>query len=123
MDSQAAREEPEQRTFDLSVRFKTANSKGTSTIGNSESKVFTQSLINIFRLNIFEQSQAKRAKLRSRSSKNPLAKTTTKERDRIKKLKRFAARRKEESKKKSAWKDYLQRLAKGKLLKGEKAPQ
>jgi hypothetical protein len=105
------------------VRFKTANSKGTSTIGNSESKVFTQSLINIFRLNIFEQSQAKRAKLRSRSSKNPLAKTTTKERDRIKKLKRFAARRKEESKKKCAWKDYLQRLAKGKLQKGEKAPQ
>jgi hypothetical protein len=121
--NQATREEPEQKVFDLAVRFKTANSKGTATVGNSDSKVFTQSLINIFRLNIFEQSQAKRAKLRSKSSKNPLSKITTKERDRIKKLKRLAGRRREESKKKKMWKDYLERLAKGKLQKGEKPPQ
>lgn len=100
-----------------------ANSKGTATVGTDESKSFTQSLINIFRLNIFEQTQGKKAKLRSSSAKNALSKTTTKERDRVKKLKRLVARRKEEKKKKTVWRDYLERLAKGKLQKGEKPPQ
>lgn len=105
------------------MRFKAGNKKGTATVGCGESKGFTQSLINIFRLNIFEQQFGKKAKARSRSAKNVVSKTTTKERDRLKKIKKMITRRKEEQKKKKAWRDYLFRLAKGKLEKGEKPPQ
>ena len=122
MKDHPVRTEPDVRNFDLAIRYKCGKKKGTGTVGSTESKGFTQSVINIFRLNMFEESQAKKNKHRSRTPKNQLSKTTTIQRDRVKKLKKMVARRKEEQKKKKLWKDYLERLAKGKLVKGEKAP-
>lgn len=118
----ASRTEPDARTFDLAVRFKSGQKKGTTVVGADSAKAFTHSLVNIFRLNMFEQPTARKVKLRGRSTKQPLSKTTTKKNDRVKKLKRMTGRRKEEQKKKKAWQDYVERLAKGKLAKGEKPP-
>lgn len=88
-----------------------------------DAKSFTQSVINIFRLNMFEQTlNAKKAKKRGPTTKGSSSKTTIKERERVKKLKRLVLRRKEEQKKRKLWKEYLVKLAKGKLTKGEKPP-
>jgi hypothetical protein len=118
----ASRTEPDDRTFDLAVRFKSGNKKGTAAVVADGAKGFTHSLLNIFRLNMFDQVAPTKAKLRGRSAKQPLSKTTTKKNDRLKKLKRMTGRRREEHKKKKAWQDYVERLAKGKLVKGEKPP-
>lgn len=118
----ATRTEADDRAFDLAVRFKCANKKGTGVVAPEAIKTFTHSLVNIFRLNMFDQVETAKAKARTRSAKQPLSKTTTKKNERVKKIKRMTGRRKEEQKKKKAWEDYVQRLAKGKLAKGEKPP-
>lgn len=117
-----SRTEPDTRSFDLAVRFKSGSKRGNGTVGCDSAKSFSNSVINIFRLNMFENAAAKKTKLRSRSAKQPLSKTSTKQKDRVKKLKRMTGRRKEEQKKKKVWQDYLERLAKGKVAKGEKPP-
>ena len=89
---------------------------------SESSRQFTQSIINIFRLNMFEDKQTEARKKRSKTPKSSSSKRTLRERERVKKIKKLISRRKEEAKKKKIWKEYLVRLAKGKLAKGEKPP-
>lgn len=77
---------------------------------------------NIFRLNLFDERALKRTKKNIRSPRNPLSKKTVRERERVKKHKRLSSRRKEEHKKKKIWREYLVKLGKGRLAKGEKPP-
>jgi hypothetical protein len=71
---------------------------------------------------MFEAAENKKVKKRTRTPKNQLSKTSNIARERVKKLKKMIARRKEERKKKQVWKEYLMKLAKGKLAKNEKPP-
>ena len=71
---------------------------------------------------MFDPLDDKKPTKKGKTPINQLSKTTNTKRERVKKLKKMIARRKEERKKKKQWSEYLIKLAKGKLAKGEKPP-
>lgn len=104
------------------MRFKTGNKKGTTQIEPQNALKFAQSITNIFRLNMFEEAVPEPPKKKGRSPKQSSSKRTVKDRERVKLIKRLISKRREEAKKRKVWREYLVRLAKGQLAKGEKAP-
>lgn len=104
------------------MRFKSGGKKGTTQVEAQNAQKFAQSITNIFRLNMFEEAVPAALKKKAKSPKQSSSKRTVKERERVKLIKRLTFKRREEAKKRKVWREYLVRLAKGQLAKGEKAP-
>jgi hypothetical protein len=101
-------------SFNLLCRFKNGNQKDSIKVPKEQVRPFSQSILNIYRLNCLKsKNEGKKKKIVKPSQKNPKSKKVLKQKERVK----FFKTKKEETKKsreeKLKRKDFLFKLAKG----------
>ena len=100
--------------FDLVCRFKTASAKKRIDVPKEQAKGFTQSLLNVYRLNCFKKKGDGRSrKIAKPSQKNPKSKKSLKQKERVKRFKVHKEQAKKLRVETKQKKEFLFKLAKG----------